>query len=253
MFDFNGRVALVTGAGQGIGAATAELFVELGARVVAADLDEASVNALQDAHGNEKVAVVRTDVTRAGDADRAVTTAVERFGRLDILVNNAGITRDELLFRLTENDFDAVLATHLRGAFLCSKAAQAPMVDQGYGKIVNLSSRSALGNRGQVNYSAAKAGLIGMTRTMAIELGPRGINVNAVAPGFIETAMTRGIADKTGVDFEAIKDDVVAKTPVRRVGVPRDVANLIAFLSSDAASYISGETVWIAGGPVGVV
>ncbi len=252
MIDFTDRVALVTGAAQGIGRATAELFLELGGKVIAADMSEEGVRSLADEHGEDRVLAVRADVTSAEDADATVAAGVEKFGRLDILVNNAGITRDELLFRMSEEDFDAVLATHLRGAFLFSRAAQRPMGEQKYGKIVNLSSRSALGNRGQVNYSAAKAGLIGMTRTMAIELGPRGINVNAVAPGFVESAMTKAIAEKTGMDYEEIKAAAIERSAIKRVGSPRDIANLIAFLCSDMASYISGETVWIAGGPVGI-
>ncbi|HEV7235642.1 MAG TPA: SDR family oxidoreductase, partial [Ktedonobacteraceae bacterium] len=173
------------------------------------------------------------------------------FGRLDILVNNAGVLRDNLLFKMSESDWDTVMGVHLKGAFLCSRAAQKYMVEQKYGRIVSLSSTSALGNRGQSNYSTAKAGLQGLTRTLAIELGPFGITANAVAPGFIDTEMTRSTARRQGLN----PDDIIAQAsktiPVRRVGQPRDIANVICFLCSDEASFVNGQIIYVAGGPRG--
>ena len=204
MGRLSGRVALVTGAGRGIGAATARRLAEEGARLILADLDVEGcerVAAEIKAAGSEAVAV-RCDVSSEADAQQAVTTAVETFGQLDILVNNGGILRDNLLFKMSENDWDGVLNVHLKGAFHCARAAQKPMVERKYGRIINLSSTSALGNRGQANYSAAKAGMQGLTRTLAVELGPFGITANAVAPGFIDTDMTRATAQRMGVTPE---------------------------------------------------
>ncbi len=163
----------------------------------------------------------------------------------------AGITRDNLIHKMTDEDWDAVMAVHLKGAFLCSRAAQGEMVKGNWGRIVNLSSVSALGNRGQTNYSTAKAGLQGMARTLAIELGRYGVTVNAIAPGFIDTEMTRAVAIRLGRDPEEWKEEIVRQIPVRRAGVPRDIANLIAFLCSDEASFISGQVITVAGGPRG--
>ena len=174
-----------------------------------------------------------------------------RLGSLDILVNNAGVTRDNLIHKMTDEDWDLVAAVHLKGAFLCSRAAQREMVKRNWGRIVNLSSGSALGNRGQTNYSTAKAGLQGMARTLAIELGRFGITVNAVAPGFIDTEMTRATALRLGRDPEEFKEAAARNIPVGRVGVPRDVANVIAFLASEDASFVSGQVIYIAGGPRG--
>lgn len=185
----------------------------------------------------------------------SVTAAAERvgaeLGAIGVLVNNAGVLRDNLLFKMSATDWDTVLGVHLRGAFLWSRAAQAQMVSRKWGKIVNLSSTSALGNRGQANYSAAKAGMQGFTKSLAIELGPFGINVNAVAPGFIATDMTRATAERTGVDFEQMQKAASERIPVRRVGRPEDIANVVAFLVSEDASYVSGQTIYVAGGPVG--
>ena len=175
----------------------------------------------------------------------------DRFGRLDILVNNAGVVRDNLLFKMSEDEWETVIDVHLKGAFLCSRAAQKYMVEQKYGRIVSLSSASALGNRGQANYSAAKAGLQGLTRTLAIELGPFGITVNAVAPGFIDTEMTRATARRQGIDPDQRIAEASKLIPVRRVGQPRDVANVICFLCSDEAGFVSGQIIYVAGGPRG--
>ena len=255
MGRLTGRVALVTGAGRGIGAATAKRLAEEGARVTLADLDvEGCQRVAEDiaALGSEAVAV-RCDVSKSDDAQQAVATAIEKFGQLDILVNNAGILRDNLIFKMSEDDWDAVLGVHLKGAFLCTRAAQKHMVERKYGRIVNLSSTSALGNRGQVNYSAAKAGMQGFTRTLAIELGPFGITANAVAPGFIDTDMTRATAQRLGVTPEQFQQGMSQMIPLRRVGQPSEVASVIAFLASEDASYVSGQIIYVAGGPAGVL
>ena len=191
---------------------------------------------------------VGADVSKTEDAQAAVAAAVAEFGRIDILVNNAGITRDNLLFKLTEDDWDAVMNVHLKGAFLMSKAAQKTFVDQKYGKILNLSSISANGNRGQANYSAAKAGVQGFTRTLALELGPFGVNVNAIAPGFIATEMTDDTARRLKMDVEEFRKLNAEANPVRRVGFPEDIAAAAAFLCSDEASYITGQTLYVDGG-----
>ena len=181
--------------------------------------------------------------------EAAVRSAVETFGRLDIVVCCAGITRDNLIFKMTDEDWEAVIDTHLKGAFYTCRAAQAVMVQQQYGKIVLLSSTSALGNRGQTNYSAAKAGLQGIARTLAIELGRFNVNVNAVAPGFVETRMTEATARRMGVDWEEFKQQTLERIPIRRLGQPTDIANVIAFLCSDEACYISGQVIYARGGP----
>ncbi|HEX8981939.1 MAG TPA: 3-oxoacyl-ACP reductase FabG [Ktedonobacterales bacterium] len=253
MGNLTGRVALVTGAGRGIGAATAKRLAADGARVALADLDiEGCQRVVEEikAAGSDAVAV-RCDVSKNDDAQAAVDTAVKTFGQLDILVNNAGILRDNLIFKMSEDDWDLVMGVHLKGAFLCTRAAQKHMVERKYGRIVNLSSTSALGNRGQVNYSAAKAGMQGFTRTLAIELGPFGITANAVAPGFIDTDMTRATAQRLGATPEQFQEAVKGSIPLRRVGQPSEVASVIAFLASDDASYVSGQTIYIAGGPAG--
>jgi 3-oxoacyl-[acyl-carrier protein] reductase len=251
MGNLTGRVAMVTGAGRGIGAATAKRLAQDGATVAVIDLreadTEATVKAIQEAGGT--AIGIGCDVSQAAQVDEAVSKIVEDFGRLDILVNNAGVIRDNLLFKMTESDWDMVMNVHLKGAFLCTRAAQAHMVTQKYGKIVNTSSTSALGNRGQANYSAAKMGLQGFTRTLAIELGPYNINVNAVAPGFIDTDMTKATAERVGVDPEAFKKMAAEQVPLRRVGKPEDIANVVAFLVSEDASYVSGQVIYIAGGP----
>jgi 3-oxoacyl-[acyl-carrier protein] reductase len=253
MTRLQGRVAFVTGAGRGIGAATALRLAADGAAIAVVDRAEDdtidTVNAIRAAGGT--AVGLDCDVSVGEQVETAVNAAVDHLGGLDILVNNAGITRDNLLFKMTEDDWDAVLGVHLRGAFLCSKAAQAHMTANRWGKIVNLSSTSALGNRGQANYSAAKAGIQGFTRTLAIELGPFNINVNAIAPGFVASAMTDATAERMGITVDQFRDTVAAATPLRRIGVPDDIANVVAFLVSDDASYITGQTVYVDGGPRG--
>lgn len=253
MGRLDGRAAFVTGAGRGIGAATALRMAEEGARVALADIDIQGceqVAAELDRIGSECL-VVPCNVADSTMVQDAVDKAANQFGRLDILVNNAGVVRDNLLFKMSEEEWDTVMAVHLKGAFLCSRAAQKYMVQQRYGRIVSLSSTSALGNRGQANYSAAKAGLQGLTRTLAVELGPFGITVNAVAPGFIDTEMTRSTARRQGLDPDQVIAEASKTIPVRRVGQPRDVANVICFLASDEAGFVNGQIIYVAGGPRG--
>ncbi len=243
---FEGKVALITGGGRGIGAATAQLFAREGAKVAVSDMDTGPAEEVAKPFGGLAIAC---DVTRRDQVEAMVARTVEELGRLDILVCCAGIIRDNMLFKMSDDDWDSVIDTHLKGAFLSARAAQAPMVQQKAGKMVFLSSTSALGNRGQTNYSAAKAGLQGMARTLAIELGPFNINVNAVAPGFVETRMTRATAERMGVDFEAFKVGAASQIPLRRIGQPEDIASVIAFLCSEESSYISGQTLYVRGGP----
>ncbi|HET7419540.1 MAG TPA: 3-oxoacyl-ACP reductase FabG [Candidatus Dormibacteraeota bacterium] len=240
------RVALVTGGGRGIGAATAARLASEGARVVVSDMD---LGPAEEVAGPIKGLAVACDVTSREQVEAMVARALGELGRLDVLVCCAGIIRDNLLFKMSDDDWDLVIDTHLKGTFLCARAAQKPMVDQKYGKMVFLSSTSALGNRGQTNYSTAKAGLQGMARTLAIELGPFGVNVNAVAPGFVETRMTRQTAERMGVDFEAFKVGAASQIPLRRIGRPEDIASVIAFLCSEDSSFISGQTIYVRGGP----
>ena len=243
---FKDRVALVTGGARGIGAATAQLFASEGARVVVSDLDEAPAREVAEPIGGLAIAC---DVSSRDAVESMVARTVQELGRLDILVTCAGIIRDNLLFKMTDEDWDAVIDTHLKGTFLCARAAQRHMVEQKSGKMVFLSSTSALGNRGQTNYAAAKAGLQGMARTLAIELGPYNINVNAVAPGFVETRMTRATAERMGVDYETFKMGAASQIPLRRVGQPSDIASVIGFLCSDEAGFVSGQTIYVRGGP----
>jgi 3-oxoacyl-[acyl-carrier protein] reductase len=244
MRRFEGRTALVTGGAKGIGAATAERLAAEGAHVVVADFDDAAAETAQRIGGR----AVRCDVTSREDVEAAIATAAES-GRVDLLVTCAGIIRDNLVHKMTDDDWDAVIATHLRGTFLAAQAAQARMTQQGSGAMVLVSSTSALGNRGQANYSAAKAGIQGLTKTLAIELGRFGVRVNCVAPGFIATAMTQQTADRLGVAFEDFQTAAAAQVPLQRVGQPEDVAGVIAFLCSDDAAYVSGQVVYVRGGP----
>jgi len=243
---FKDRVALVTGGGRGIGAATARLFAAEGARVAVSDLDDGPAREVADAIDGLAVAC---DVSDRSQVESMIERTVKSFGRLDLLVTCAGIIRDNLLFKMTDEDWDLVIDTHLKGTFYCARAAQKHMVEQKSGKMVFLSSTSALGNRGQTNYSTAKAGLQGMARTLAIELGPFNVNVNAVAPGFVETRMTRATAERMGIDFETFKLGAASQIPLRRIGQPEDIANVIAFLCSDESGFVSGQTIYVRGGP----
>src|SRR3954468_10803179 len=249
MGRFDGRVAVVTGAARGIGFGVATRFAEEGASVAVLDLDEsAAAEAAGRLPGEARHVGIGANVGSSADVDRAIARVVDELGGLHVLMNNAGITRDNLLFKMTEDDWDLVMNVHLKGAFLMSKAAQAHFVGQKYGKIVNVSSTSALGNRGQANYSAAKMGIQGLTRTLAIELGPFGVNVNAIAPGFIATEMTDATAARLKLDVDEFRRLSAERNPVRRVGFPDDIAAVAAFFASDEASYITGQTLYVDGG-----
>ncbi len=242
---FQGKNALVPGGARGIGAATARRLAAEGAHVVVADFDETAARETAAAIGGT---AVRCDVTSRADVEAAVAAATDR-GSLDVLVTCAGIIRDNLLFKMTDDDWDSVIDIHLKGTFYAARGAQKAMVAQKSGKMVLISSTSALGNRGQTNYATAKAGLQGMAKTLAIELGPFNVNVNAVAPGFVDTAMTRQTAERMGVPYEEFMATVSAQVPLRRVGRPEDVAATIAYLCSDDAAYVSGQVIYVRGGP----
>jgi len=248
MSRYEGRVVIVTGAARGIGAGTAKRFASEGASVAILDLDESAASETAAGLGAERALGLACDVSDAGAVEVAVTRVVEELGKIDVLVNNAGITRDNLLFKMTEEDWDLVMGVHLRGPFLMTREVQKHMVPAKYGKILNLSSVSSLGNRGQANYSAAKMGIQGFTRTLAIELGPYGINANAIAPGFIVSEMTDATARRLKMEPEELRELNAKSNPVRRVGHPEDIAAAAAFLCSDEASYITGQTLFVDGG-----
>ncbi|WP_333767912.1 3-oxoacyl-ACP reductase FabG [Streptomyces sp. IBSBF 2435] len=246
------RVAIVTGAARGIGAATALRLAAEGRAVAVLDLDESACKDTVDtitAAGGRALAV-GADVSDEDQVEAAVARVAAELGAPTVLVNNAGVLRDNLLFKMGAGDWDTVMNVHLRGAFLMTRAAQRHMVDAHFGRVVNLSSSSALGNRGQANYSAAKAGLQGFTKTLAIELGKFGVTANAVAPGFIATDMTAATAARVGMGFEDFKNAAASQIPVQRVGVPEDVAGAIAFFTGDDAGFISGQVLYVAGGPL---
>ncbi|MGB9737501.1 3-oxoacyl-[acyl-carrier-protein] reductase [Chloroflexus sp.] len=247
LLDLNGRVAIVTGGSRGIGRAIAERLAASGAAVVVnyrgnAAAAEETVTAIHAAGG--RAVAVQGDVGQPADVEQIVKTTLEQFGRIDILVNNAGITRDTLILRMKESDFDEVIATNLRGVFLCTRAVLRPMTKQRFGRIINITSVIGLiGNAGQANYAAAKAGIIGFTKSTAREMASRGITVNAIAPGFIETEMTATLSEET-------RKAILATIPLGRFGQPAEVAGLVCFLASDAGAYISGQTLTIDGGMV---
>jgi len=247
LLDLSGRVAIVTGGSRGIGRAIAERLAGSGAAVVVnyrgnAAAAEATVATITAAGGT--AIAIQGDVSQPEDVEHLVKTTLERFGRIDILVNNAGITRDTLLLRMKESDFDEVIATNLRGVFLCTRAVLRPMTKQRFGRIINITSVVGLtGNAGQANYAAAKAGILGFTKSTAREMARRGITVNAVAPGFIETEMTDALNEET-------RKAILATIPLGRFGQPAEVAGLVCFLASDAGAYISGQTLTIDGGMV---
>ncbi|HEX7740435.1 MAG TPA: glucose 1-dehydrogenase [Marmoricola sp.] len=248
MGRYDGRVAIVTGSARGIGAGIAKRFADEGAAVAVLDLDEGAASETAASLGATKAIGVACNVSDAASAEAAVARVVEELGGLHVLVNNAGITRDNLLFKMSEQDWDSVMGVHLKGAFLMSREAQKTFVAQKYGKILNTSSVSANGNAGQANYSAAKAGIQGFTRTLALELGKFGVNVNAIAPGFIATDMTDDTARRLGMDIDEFRRLNAEANPIKRVGAPEDIAAAAAFLCSDEASYITGQTLYVDGG-----
>jgi 3-oxoacyl-[acyl-carrier protein] reductase len=245
------RVAVVTGAARGIGAATAIRLAQDGFAVAVLDLDEAqakgTVEAIEAAGG--RALAVGADVSDVEQVNAAVERIAAELGGPTVLVNNAGVTRDNMLFKMSESDWDTVMNVHLRGAFLMTRAVQKYMTEAKFGRIVSLSSVSALGNRGQANYSTAKAGLQGFTKTVAIELGKFGVTANAIAPGFIQTEMTKATAERMGIPFEDFVKGAAAQIPVARVGQPEDIAHLVSFFVSEGAGFVSGQVVYAAGGP----
>ena len=251
MGRFDGRVAIVTGGSRGIGFGIANKFAEEGAKVALFDINEEELaNASKELRSKGyEVSTFVTNVVDAEQVETSVKAVVDKYGKVDILVNNAGIIRDNLLYKMTDEDWQLVMDVHLKGSFNCARAVQKYMVEQKYGRIVNISSTSALGNRGQANYSAAKAGLQGFTKTLAIELGKYGITTNAVAPGFIETDMTKATAERIGVPFEQFVKAAASQIPVGRTGKPEDIANAVAFFCDEASGFVNGQVLYVAGGP----
>ena len=251
MTDSTQRVAIVTGAARGIGAAIAMRLAADGLAVAVLDLEEATAKAAVDAieAAGGRALAVGADVADAEQVNAAVERVAAGLGAPTVLVNNAGVTRDNLLFKMTEGDWDIVMGVHLRGAFLMARAVQKHMVDVGWGRIVNLSSTSALGNRGQANYSTAKAGLQGFTKTLAVELGRFGVTANCIAPGFIVSDMTRATAARIGQDWDTYVAARAAQIPVARAGQVEDIAHAVSFFVSEGAGFISGQVLYVAGGP----
>lgn len=251
MNDSTQRVAIVTGAARGIGAGVAARLAQDGMAVAVLDLDEAACQKVVDtitADGGRALAV-GCDVSDPDKVEAAVARVADELGPPVVLINNAGIIRDNMLFKMTVEEWDAVMNVHLRGAFLMSKACQAHMTQVGFGRIVNMSSTSALGNRGQANYAAAKAGMQGFTKTLAIELGKFGITANAIAPGFIETEMTHATAERMGIAWEDFAKYMTTQIPVGRSGTPADIAAAASFFCREDAGFVSGQVMYVAGGP----
>ena len=251
MTESSARVAIVTGAARGIGAATARRLAADGLAVGVLDLDEstAAQTAKEVGAAGGRAIAVGCDVSDADQVESAVARVTAELGAPTVLVNNAGVTRDNLLFKMSEADWDTVVAVHLRGAFLMTRAVQKHMVAASWGRIVNLSSTSALGNRGQANYATAKAGLQGFTKTVAIELGRYGVTANAIAPGFIQTDMTRATAERLGQDWETYLSARAKEIPVGRAGVPEDIAAAVSFFAREEAGFVTGQVLYVAGGP----
>lgn len=248
---FDGKVAFVTGGSRGIGKGILERFAEEGAKVAFIDLNEQALdettNELQEMGG--KVFSRVANVVDSEQVEEVVKDIYDTFGSVDILVNNAGVIRDNLFFKMTDSDWQTVMDVHLKGSFNAARAVQKYMVDKNYGRIINISSTSALGNRGQANYAAAKAGLQGFTKTLSIELGRFGITVNSVAPGFIETEMTKETANRMGISFDELIKASISTIPVGRTGKPEDIANAVAFFADENSSFVSGQVLYVAGGP----
>ena len=239
--DFKGKVIVVTGSGRGIGRTIAERFAAAGGTVVISDLDDAAVQAVASEIGNGAIGIA-ANVTSSEDVARLLETTNEKLGSVDVVVNNAGVTRDTLMIRMDEKDWDMVLDINLKGAFLVTKAASRIMMKQRRGRIINISSVVGLiGNAGQANYSASKAGLIGLTKSAAKELASRGVTVNAVAPGFIETEMTKNLP-------EAAREEYMRNIALNRPGSPDDVASVVLFFASDEAAYVTGQVLAVDGG-----
>ncbi|KAA0564684.1 3-oxoacyl-ACP reductase FabG [Rossellomorea aquimaris] len=246
---FRGKVALVTGGSRGIGKAIAKLFAGEGAKVAIIDVNEEALLEVSEELREYEIYTRIANVVEFKEVEEAVNEVFETFGSVDIVVNNAGVIRDNLLFKMTDTDWQTVMDVHLKGAFNVAKAAQGYMVKNRYGRMINISSTSALGNRGQANYATAKAGLQGLTKTLAIELGPLGITTNAVAPGFIETDMTRETAMRIGITFEELVEASLQGIPVGRSGQPEDIANAVAFFADERSSFVNGQILYVAGGP----
>jgi len=248
---FAGKVAFVTGGNRGIGKGIVELFAEEGAKVAFIDLNEEALSETTS-ELKEKGYEVYSKVANVVDPEQveaAVKEAFDAFGSIDILVNNAGVIRDNLFFKMTDSDWQTVIDVHLKGSFNAARAVQKYMVQNKYGRIISISSTSALGNRGQANYAAAKAGLQGFTKTLAIELGKFGITANSVAPGFIETEMTKETAARIGIPFETLIEASVSQIPAGRTGKPVDIANAVAFFADEKSSFVNGQVLYVAGGP----
>ncbi|MGY6213138.1 SDR family oxidoreductase [Cytobacillus firmus] len=251
MFSQENQVAVVTGASRGIGRQIAGRLASEGAYIYLVDINEEALNETRHELQEKGLAaeMFKADITNEQEVERLFSYIEERHGRVDILVNNAGIIRDNLIFKMNADDWDSVMNVHLKGTFLCSKYAQKLMVQNKYGRIINLSSVSALGSRGQANYAAAKAGIQGFTKTLAIELGKYNITVNAIAPGFIMTDMTKAVAERLGISFQELIESKVKQIPVNRAGTPEDIAQAASFFASPASSFISGQVLYVAGGP----
>ncbi|WP_070119743.1 3-oxoacyl-ACP reductase FabG [Bacillus marinisedimentorum] len=248
---FDGRTAIITGGSRGIGKGIAERLAEEGAKVAIIDVNAGALNETASEFKGKgyEVLAKEASVTDGGQMEEAAKEVYEKFGSIDILVNNAGVIRDNMLFKMTDEDWQTVMDVHLKGSFNSARAVQKYMVDNKYGRIINISSTSALGNRGQANYAAAKAGLQGFTKTLAIELGKFGITANSVAPGFIETDMTKETARRIGIEFEELIKASVAGIPAGRSGKPADIANAVAFFADEKSSFVNGQVLYVAGGP----
>ncbi len=248
---FENRVAIITGGSRGIGKGIAEDLANQGAKLALFDVNEAALEATKEQFKQKEIDCLTlvADVTSSEKVEQAVKEVYEHYGSIDILVNNAGVIRDNLIFKMTDSDWQLVMDVHLKGSFNMTRAVQRYMVQQKYGRIINISSTSALGNRGQVNYSAAKAGLQGFTKTLAIELGGFGITANSVAPGFIETDMTKETAARIGISFEQLIEANISIIPAGRSGKPEDIANAVSFFADEKSSYVNGQVLYVAGGP----